>query len=422
MRPRVLNEPNPVVALSSGDLITDFIAYTMDDPSPEIFRKWTAISMVAAALERRVWVQTGRKVTFPNLYTLLVGAPGAGKSVINRAKNLMRNTDLAGTKERAFSVSPDSMTPAALIDSILDAKKMWYPPKGAPYEFCALYVLAEEFSVFMPQYDMHFVGVLNGIWTNPEAPHVERRRHGKPPVIEIPFPVLNLLGGVQPAFISSTFPEEVWTTGLGRRCIMVYHGAKQPLRDPFAITEGIEGLEEPLLGALSALSEWFGPLHWSPEAKAEFQSWWLAGAAPVPTHSKLMSYNENRAMNLMKLAGISVASRGARDAPIALIDFQRARHWLLEAEALMPDIFRAMMGKSDFQVMEELHIFLVAKWQASGQRSISKSLLMAFLAGIVPGNKALEIMMLAEQAGYIRRDAQKIDFFFPSPKIVRMPE
>ena len=415
-------EPEPLVAESSGDLITDFIAFTGDDSSPEIFRKWSAISMVAAALERRVWVHTGKKVTFPNLYVLLVGAPGAGKSVINKARTLMYKAELLGTKDAAFMLSPDSMTPAALTDSILDSKKSYLPPKGPAYEYCALYIPAEEFSILMPQYDMHFVGVLNGIWNNPEFPHVERRRYGKPPIIEIPFPVLNILGGVQPAFIASTFPEETWTTGLGRRCMMVYHGDRQPLRDPFATTEGIEALETPILERLAALATWFGGIHWTPEAKGEFQQWWLGGASPLPTHSKLLAYNENRAMNIMKLAGVSVASRGERSMKIAPIDFQRARAWMLEAEALMPDIFRAMVGKSDFQVIEELHIFLVAKWQATGGKSVSKALLMAFLASMVPGNKALEIMMQAEQAGHIRRDPTRIDFFFPAPKIVRMPE
>lgn len=410
-----------LIAESSGDFITDFLAWTGDDSSPELFRKWTAISMVAAALERRVWVRTGPKVTFPNLYTLLVGAPGAGKSIIDKAKGLMRKVKLAGAKGPAFHVAPDFMTPAGLIDTMEECKKTWLPPRGEPYHYSPLYVLAEEFSVLMPTYDMAFVGALNGIWNNP-VDHAGRTRHGKPPKHNIEYPTLNLIGGVQPAFISSTFPEETWTTGLGRRCFMVYCGDSQPIRDPFAITEGISFLEDSILTSLTKLADWFGPIDWTAEAKGEFQHWWLSGGGPVPTHSKLIAYNQNRAMNIMKLAGISVASQASPSKTILPIDFQRARAWMLEIEALMPDIFRAMLGKSDYQVMEELHIYLVAKWQATGQKSVSKALAMAFLAGIVPGNKAVEIMMLAEQAGFIRRDPTKIDYFFPAPKITRSPE
>ena len=204
---------------------------------------------------------------------------------------------------------------------------------------------------------------------------------------------------------------------------MVYSGESQPIRDPFAITDGIVALEAPLLSRLSSLAEWFGPIEWTGEAREEFKDWWLSGGGPMPTHSKLLAYNQNRAMNIMKLAGISVASHSDRNArTISPLDFRRARAWMLEIEALMPDIFRAMVGKSDHAVMEELHIYMVAKWQATGQRSINKALMMAFLASMVPGHKAQEIMVLMEQAGFVRRDPQKIDYFFPAAKMTRSPE
>ena len=155
------------------------------------------------------------------------------------------------------------------------------------------------------------------------------------------------------------------------------------------------------------------------------QTWWLAGGGPpVPTHSKLLGYNTNRAMNIAKLVGVSVASRGAKPPRRVLpIDFERARAWMLEIEHVMPDIFRAMVGKSDHAVMEELHIFMVAKWQATGHKSISRALCMGFLAAAVPGNKAIEIMMMMEATGWIRRDSSKPgDWYFPAPKMAKGPE
>ena len=44
----------------NGDLITDWFQYTsatQDDRSPEIYRKWSGISLVAGAMERKVWVK-----------------------------------------------------------------------------------------------------------------------------------------------------------------------------------------------------------------------------------------------------------------------------------------------------------------------------------------------------------------------------
>src|SRR6267378_5066033 len=59
--------------------IESFIEHTVNLESAEIYRKWAAISMIAAALEQRVWVDTGSAL-YPNIYTFLVGHPGIGKS------------------------------------------------------------------------------------------------------------------------------------------------------------------------------------------------------------------------------------------------------------------------------------------------------------------------------------------------------
>src|SRR6516164_1438064 len=68
--------------------IERFIDYTSNLEAPEIWRKWSAISMIAATLEQKVWADTGGNL-YPNLYVFLVGQPGMGKSrSIMAASNL----------------------------------------------------------------------------------------------------------------------------------------------------------------------------------------------------------------------------------------------------------------------------------------------------------------------------------------------
>ena len=408
-------------AISSGDIITDFVAWTEDDPSPELYRRWSAITMVAGALERRVWLRTGAYRTFPNLYTMLVGAPGVGKGIVNKTKNLMRKVQTRDGKP-FFSISFDTETPQGLVDSLGEAEKTFEIPGGRKITY-SYFLVAEEFGQIMPVFDMYFVSLLNGLYNNTPS-YAARTRHGKPPIHEIKWGVLNFLAGVQPAYIASQFPEETWTTGLGRRCMMIFDDTPMRYTNPFLETEGIKELEPPLLESLSELSTWYGQIEWGKEAMEAMIEWWHGKQArPVPGHSKLTAYNRNRQMNLLKLCTVSMASRKGEEFEISLLDFSRAKSWLLEAEALMPDIFRAMIGRSDYQVLEELHIFLIARWQSTGQQSVNRTILMQFLAAMVPGNKAIEIMMQAEAAGYLRRDGSKPgDWYLPSPKITRGPE
>jgi len=54
----------------------------MHDPTvPPEFIEWTAISIIAGALERKCWMPSGiRKVLYPNLYIVFIAKPGVGKT------------------------------------------------------------------------------------------------------------------------------------------------------------------------------------------------------------------------------------------------------------------------------------------------------------------------------------------------------
>ena len=65
----------------------------------------------------------------------------------------------------------------------------------------------------------------------------------------------------------------------------------------------------------------------------------------------------------MKLAMLSAVSRGSKIA-LETFDLDRARDWLLEAEALMPHIFDAMgMAGSDQKVLLEVHRQLIIQYR-----------------------------------------------------------
>ena len=85
-----------------GSWIEAFLEYTEILPSPPLLRKWAAISYVAAAMERKMWVRTMGADLYPNLYTFLVGPPGVGKGVALHAGEHLK--DLPPIQ--AASISP----------------------------------------------------------------------------------------------------------------------------------------------------------------------------------------------------------------------------------------------------------------------------------------------------------------------------
>src|SRR6266702_5390602 len=85
-----------------------FIESTEALESPRIFRKWAAISMIAATLEQRVYIVSGGDKLHANLYCALIGHAGTGKT-----RSIYRARDYYMTMEGA-PMAPTSMSASSM--------------------------------------------------------------------------------------------------------------------------------------------------------------------------------------------------------------------------------------------------------------------------------------------------------------------
>jgi hypothetical protein len=382
------------------DFIALFEQFTEGAFSPQSFKLWTGIFLVGAALERRVWIRTGNRRTYPNLYVWLVAPPGVGKQVIDDGKELFRRLETDKSLHKLF-IAPDSMTRASIVDDLAKAKQVYLPLAGPPVEYHSMTIFAEEMGVLMPGYDGDFLGKLNKLFNNPPD-HIETRRHGPVRELRISNPQLSFLAGTQPGWMTEVLPETAWSTGLTSRTIMVY-ASQTPFRDLFTEFDEDPGLATNLVERLRQLTRLYGECELSPEATQRLLEWHRAGGPPAPRHSKLEHYLRRRTnLHVIKLSIIAGVSRTGR-LRVELEDCDRAIEWLVEAEKVMPDIFRAMVGRSDAQVIEELHYYLTALWRAGKMKPVPEEKLFHFLHQRVPSEKVEKILAIAERSNVIAR-------------------
>ena len=107
---------------------------------------------------------------------------------------------------------------------------------------------------------------------------------------------------------------------------------------------------------------------------------------------------------------------------IELADIRRAIAWLTEAEQWMPDIFRAMIGRSDRDVMDELHLFVTAKGSTAKGRQVSGEVIRRFLLERVPHEKVETILAASDRAGLVVRVAGTQDTWLAKPRYNTAPE
>ena len=400
------------------DWIERYLELTEGLPTPPLFRLWTGISAIASVLERKVWLPTARQILYPNLFIILVGPPGSGKSQsISPARRLLISS-------KKIMLAPTDMTKAAMID-VLAASKRRMLFDGQTTEYHPLCVILSEFGTLISAHDLEFMSVINTTFDNEDVSS-QRRGHNSGKEISIKATNVNILAGTQPGYLSELLPETAWTMGFAARLLMIY-ASVAPKIDPFDTGEDTGALFNELRDDLITFSKLLGPFAISEEAKALLRSWINAGLVPVPEHSRLAHYRSRRLQYVMKLAMIAAISRGGALHVIAS-DVERARSWLLAAESLMPDIFRDMAAKSDVSLMNELHRYAMSAWAATSPRDVTKrtplhkSDLMRFLALRCPAHTAEKVLDMMVLADWFAQDHNNPMLYIPRARGFRTDE
>jgi hypothetical protein len=377
-----------------ADWIDEFVDLTSHLPSPQLFRKWVAISAIAGVLERKVWVKTMNMELHPNLYVVLVGPPGVGKTV---ATSLVEDLWRSIT---GLHVAPKSVSKASLIDSLAEAKRTKTIIDGSNskhMEYNSLLVNAGELGVLIPQYDPEFMNILTDIW---DGRVYEERRRSKDLHIIIKKPQLNILAATTPSYLNQTLPEGAWDQGFLSRTFLIFSG-ETTIVDIFSDQETDFDKFAKIKSDLRNISDIVGLFKFEPEAREAIRNWHLTGRKPEPDHPKLVHYNIRRTQQLLKLCMVAAASRGS-DLIIRLADYQRALGWILEAEVAMGEIFKALGARGDGQVIEEAYHYLYKIFMATTE-PVAENRLVGFVSEKVPAYNVLRIIDVMEKSGRIEK-------------------
>lgn len=297
--------------------------------------------MVSAALERKVSVRTSSAL-FPNLYIILVGGAGLGKTrAIMKALEYMRES----IPEAHFSTT--SATMASMTDQMMEATRTLICLPDPPIEYNSLYLCADELSAFMSQFDSDLVA---GLTTFYDCVPYSQGRRTKDLRIHIEKPQLNILCGSTPSNLIKLMPEFAWEQGLTSRMILIY-GDEQPVIDVF--NTPYREPDKDLIHDLKIINGLVGQFGWSEEYAKAMHNWKVLGFPPIPRHPKLLHYNSRRFAHMIKLSMIASACR-SNELMLTKADFNIAMGWILEAEQLMPNIFQAGGGSQDSAALDEI--------------------------------------------------------------------
>lgn len=377
------------------DWIELFLDVTEGMRSPPAFRLWAAITTVAGALERRVWTATDTGLLYPNMFTILTGEPAAGKSLmVLEARKIW-------TSVHGLKVGPDNPTKASFLDSLFESLQT-RSMHGKPFIYCAMNVACREFGVLFQHNDRAFMEDLTDLYDNPPKYSAPRRTSKS---VSIDRPTINVLAAVTPDKLGDFMPEAAWGQGFTSRLLFIY-GVNPPTKDRDIFKrQNHERNYGRLVDHLTVtFNDLFGEFEWEEDAAVELNRWYNAGMEPVPTYSRLRHYLGRRDSHAIKLAMISAVS-SKNELRVERSDVDRALYWLIEAEKVMPDVFRAMAQKSDIQLLEDLYNHLRGIWATIAKekrQEIHESELWQFLSSRVPSERISRIIEMMHRTGRMR--------------------
>lgn len=213
----------------AGNWLRAYVGYTAELETSDNFHIWTGLSVIASAARRNVWLNQGHFLLYPNLYVILVGPPGDGKSTAIRAGRKL----LIQLPEIFFG--PDSLTREEMI-AIMAKISEKEVTKSA-----AMTLHSNELASLIEPSGMHMISLLTELYDCDDTFKYSTKHQGKDVVRR---PCLNINAGTTPSWIAENLPARTVGHGYLSRNIFVYEDEKRflnprPKEPPKQITEAL---------------------------------------------------------------------------------------------------------------------------------------------------------------------------------------
>lgn len=321
------------------DWLDSFMELTENSEPPVLFRKWTGISAIASALQRKVRVELGISLTFyPNFYIVLVGPSATGKgTAMKYASDIIEQVPNIRLSAQATSLQAliRRMKETNLTDVDLETGDQQY--------HSSLTIFSTEFTVFLGYHNNEMMSALCEWYDCHNRWIYETIRRDKEEIVGV---WVNLLAGTTPDSIQASLPVASIGGGLTSRIIFVFEEKKNKLVINPSVTGQEIQLQQMLINDLEQICMMSGKMEFTDEAMEVYSAWCKKAEVEPPFYdSKFDGYCGRRRKHLMSLSMVCNASENG-DMVISGANVQRAITLLDEVEVKMGMTFKGV-GRSD---------------------------------------------------------------------------
>ena len=374
----------------STNWIDSYVKYASFTEAPKHVHFWVAVSAIAGALGRKVWINQHSFRWFANHYIFIVGPP----DVISKSTTAKLGMSLL-KRVPNFIMGPTSCSWQALVKEMQESNEMDYTfGDGGITKLCACTVSSSELGNFLKVKDGEFLDVMIALW---DGDTIDKKLIKDGGNVYIENPLLNLNGCTTPSWIASNIPEHMLEGGLLSRVIFVY-GDKidHPVAYPGdAVPSGIMEVENDLVRDLIQIASLKGQFTMTGEAKAWGTEWYAAMKAGAGADDQ-RGHLTRKQTHVHKLAMVLSVSR-SNDLIIHADDLKRAVAEIDKLEAYRSTVVQSV-GKTLESILSERLIDFVARKKICKLEEAYRA-----IHAQLPNNAAfMDILAGAVRAGFIK--------------------
>lgn len=324
--------------------LRNYMLMTSGSEVPENYHFWSGVFALSCVVNRQVWLDMGQYVLYPNIYVVLLGPPGNGKSLaMDTAQNIIE--DVGG-----INFSGDAQTKESLVRVMRDKCVKQFECNGESGPITVLSMFATELSHLLGPNSGHMIDFLTTIYTKDKR-YASLTKNKGDDILERPF--LNLIACTTQQWITTYLKSDIIGGGFTRRVIFVNEPVAssvedKSLRKPFlVVTPEQRTAKENVLAYANVLKGVRGGFTWDPEAKHAYEHWYLT--RDIPNDPDTQGYYKTKPNQVLKVAMLIALSRTPATV-LTKTDFEVALALFDKTEATLLRVFQGI-GRNELNAV-----------------------------------------------------------------------
>src|SRR5574343_84346 len=252
------------------DWIAQYLHFTPHHEAPTSYHMWSALTVLAASVNRNIWMDWGYYKSFPNLYVLFVGPSGVGKSTSSGiAITLLRDANIK------VPIYKDFITPQGLIQFMSEAKVRISTTKDTgkiSYKTPCLIYASELGTLLSKTAGIQELTLVLTELFNKQGNYEYRTKGGG--FIHVEKPNVTFWACCLHQWIDEELASAALRSGFLGRILIVVNQNRRFFNDNVTLKDKDLLLREDLIHDLKLIGSLYGSMDWTQEAEALWKEWY----------------------------------------------------------------------------------------------------------------------------------------------------